>query len=102
DRDFVLNWQPNQARSRPALQVISHEDLGEGMRYFLALITPPAETDEWPGVDREVLLLVDRSGSMSGRNGTRAAGRCGASWPACRNRRRSTLACSSRTPSGWS
>jgi len=66
DRDLVIGWQPAQLTTRPALELIAHEDLAEGMRYFLALVTPPTQTSEWPGLDREVLLLVDRSGSMEG------------------------------------
>ena len=73
DRDLVIGWQPPRLTSRPALDLIAHEDLDEGMRYFLALVTPPELAGEMPGVDREVLLLVDRSGSMDGPK-----------WEACR------------------
>jgi Ca-activated chloride channel family protein len=73
DRDLVIGWQPRRLAARPALDVFAHEDLDEGMRYFLALVTPPEVTGDWPGVDREVLLLVDRSGSMAGPK-----------WEACR------------------
>jgi Ca-activated chloride channel family protein len=73
DRDLVLSWQPPQHETRPTLDLITHEDFDEGMRYFLALVTPPATTRDWPGIDREVLLLVDRSGSMEGPK-----------WDACR------------------
>jgi Ca-activated chloride channel family protein len=66
DRDVVVNWQPRRLEERPMLDLITHEDLDEGMRYFLALVTPPETARDWPGVDREVLLLVDRSGSMEG------------------------------------
>src|SRR5262249_13798659 len=40
DRDLVLTWRPPCDAQRPALDVIAHEDLEEGLRYFLALITP--------------------------------------------------------------
>jgi Ca-activated chloride channel family protein len=73
DRDLVIGWQPRRLTVRPALDLVVHEDLDEGMRYFLALVTPPEVTRNWPGVDREVLLLVDRSGSMAGPK-----------WEACR------------------
>ena len=73
NRDLVLSWQPRRLEERPALELLTHADLEEGMRYFLALVTPPLSTGTWPGVDREVLLLVDRSGSMEGPK-----------WEACR------------------
>jgi Ca-activated chloride channel family protein len=73
DRDLVLSWQARREETRPALELVTHEDLAEGMRYFLALVTPPETTLDWPGIDREVLLLVDRSGSMEGPK-----------WEACR------------------
>ncbi len=66
NRDFTVSWQPRRQAHLPALQLLTHEDLEEGMRYFLALVTPPETVRDWPGVDREVLLLVDRSGSMEG------------------------------------
>jgi Ca-activated chloride channel family protein len=78
DRDFVLTWradnggaeapQPEPAR----LQVWRQDEKGNGadsgFAYFLAQITPPRwrgpRTDA--GVGREVILLVDHSGSMEG------------------------------------
>ena len=72
DRDLVLTWRPQQAPEKPKLQVLVHEDLGEGMRYFLALVTPPA-AEPLSVLDREITLLVDCSGSMAGPK-----------WEACR------------------
>jgi Ca-activated chloride channel family protein len=66
DRDCVLSWLPRRAEDRPALRVMVHEDSPSGMVYFLALVAPPAGQDLEPGVPREVILLVDHSGSMSG------------------------------------
>lgn len=66
DRDFVLAWTPRQAQSgreRAALSVHLHED-GEHI-YFLALVAPPATHDP-VATAREIILLVDHSGSMSG------------------------------------
>ncbi len=66
DRDFVLAWTPRQARSgreRPALSVHFHED-SEHL-YFLALVAPPATHDP-VATAREIILLVDQSGSMKG------------------------------------
>ena len=64
DRDCVLTWRPPQ-EDRPALQVWLHGD-GVDHAYFLALIAPPATHDRGKGVSREVVLLVDHSGSMEG------------------------------------
>lgn len=66
DRDCVLRWRPRQEASRPALQVMLHEDEGAGLVYFLASVAPPARPGAEFGVPREVILLVDHSGSMQG------------------------------------
>ncbi|HXG13459.1 MAG TPA: VIT domain-containing protein [Gemmataceae bacterium] len=66
DRDCVLSWRPAQEADRPSLQVLLHDDRGDGQVYFLALATPPATRDPGRGVPREVILLVDHSGSMEG------------------------------------
>ncbi|HEM62527.1 MAG TPA: VWA domain-containing protein, partial [Chloroflexi bacterium] len=66
DRDCVLSWRPLQEEDRPALQVLLHEDPVSDWVYFLALVAPPASPDPEAGVPREVTLLVDHSGSMSG------------------------------------
>ncbi|MBI3989468.1 MAG: VWA domain-containing protein [candidate division NC10 bacterium] len=66
DRDCVLSWRPQQDQDRPSLHVWLHNDQGSGQVYFLALVAPPAAHDpEW-GIPREVILLVDHSGSMEG------------------------------------
>jgi Ca-activated chloride channel family protein len=66
DRDCVLSWLPLQKEKRPSLQILLHEDEPSGMVYFLALVAPAASQAESAGVPREVTLLVDHSGSMSG------------------------------------
>jgi Ca-activated chloride channel family protein len=66
DRDCALSWLPRREEQRTALQVLLHEDAPSGLVYFLALIAPPASQEERTGVPREVTLLVDHSGSMSG------------------------------------
>jgi Ca-activated chloride channel family protein len=66
DRDCVLSWRPAQAQDRPALHVLLHDDHAAGQLYFLALVAPPAVRDPGRGVPREVVLLVDHSGSMEG------------------------------------
>lgn len=66
DRDFVLSWKPRQEEDRPVLSVMLHDDPSSGQVYFLALVAPPATHEPGSGVAREVILLVDHSGSMSG------------------------------------
>jgi Ca-activated chloride channel family protein len=66
DRDCVLSWRPAQEKDRPALQVLLHDDHATGQVYFLALVAPPSVRDRGRGVPREVVLLVDHSGSMQG------------------------------------
>ncbi|MEA2631709.1 MAG: Ca-activated chloride channel, partial [Chloroflexota bacterium] len=66
DRDCVLSWRPEQDPGRPALQVLLHDDPASGQVYFLALVAPPATRDAGRGLPREVILLVDHSGSMEG------------------------------------
>ena len=61
DRDCILNWRPVQAGEAPALQVFSDNT---NHPHFLALITPPEQVGtQYP---RELIILVDHSGSMSG------------------------------------
>lgn len=66
DRDFVLQWSPRQAPDRLALSVLLHTDAESDNLYFLALVAPPATHEPGTGVPREVILLVDHSGSMHG------------------------------------
>jgi Ca-activated chloride channel family protein len=64
DRDFELIWEPLPG-SMPtaALFVESREDA----QYGLLMITPPAiDQDESIGVPREVIFVIDTSGSMHG------------------------------------
>ena len=66
DRDCVLSWLPPQERDDPTLHVLLHDDRDAGQVYFLALVAPPAVHEPGHGVPREVVLLVDHSGSMEG------------------------------------
>lgn len=64
DRDLVLRWSVPQAEARPTLHGLAHDDLASGHLYFLAQVAPP-RGDVAP-LRREVTLLVDHSGSMTG------------------------------------
>ena len=66
DRDCVLSWRARQEEQRAALQVRLHEDPSSDWIYFLALVAPAAGQTQGSGVPREVILLLDHSGSMSG------------------------------------
>lgn len=66
DRDCVLSWQPPQERDQPTFRVWLHDDSAVGQEYFLALLAPPAVPDARRVIPREVILLVDHSGSMEG------------------------------------
>ncbi|HJX38595.1 MAG TPA: VIT and VWA domain-containing protein, partial [Anaerolineae bacterium] len=66
DRDCVLSWRPCQEEQHASLEVMLHEDPSSDWVYFLALVAPAASQKEGSGVPREVILLLDHSGSMSG------------------------------------
>ncbi|HZO90646.1 MAG TPA: VIT and VWA domain-containing protein [Chthonomonadaceae bacterium] len=66
DRDCVLAWRPKQETQHPALHVLLHDDKASGQVYFLALVAPPAAPESGETMPREVVLLVDHSGSMEG------------------------------------
>jgi Ca-activated chloride channel family protein len=63
DRDCVLEWRPSAAAT-PALHVVTEDGPDGAYRYALALVTPPAAPAST--LPRDLLLLVDRSGSMGG------------------------------------
>jgi Ca-activated chloride channel family protein len=64
DRDLVLSWGPQQASAVPTLSVHLHQD--DEHTYFLGLVAPPSAPHPSAGAAREVILLVDHSGSMEG------------------------------------
>ena len=67
DRDCVLEWRaamPNGTGARPALEVVAEDGPDGAFRYVLALLRPPAAAAS--RVARDLVLLVDRSGSMEG------------------------------------
>ena len=66
DRDCVLTWQPRRQADRPMLQIVRHDEPSTTGSHFLALVVPPATAEPIQTVPREVILLIDHSGSMSG------------------------------------
>jgi Ca-activated chloride channel family protein len=65
DRDCVLTWRPLVEQAQPGLNVWLHDDRQSEHIYFLAQLAPPAAIPA-ATVPREVVLLVDHSGSMEG------------------------------------
>src|SRR5205823_4107292 len=63
NRDFELTWQP-QPGTQPGIGLFS-ERLGND-DYALAFITPPAPTGTETRAPREVIFVIDNSGSMGG------------------------------------
>lgn len=63
DRDFVLKWMPATG-SRPRAALFT-EQVGEA-HYGLLLVVPPALTGELQPLPRELVFVVDTSGSMGG------------------------------------
>jgi Ca-activated chloride channel family protein len=64
DRDFVLEWTP--ARGSEPRAAVFTEEL-DGSYYVLAMLMPPDDTfTEAVRMPREVIFIVDTSGSMGG------------------------------------
>jgi Ca-activated chloride channel family protein len=63
DRDFVLNWQPVTGSSPQA--ALFTEKVGD--EYFgLLMVVPPSGQRTGGGLPREIIFVVDTSGSMGG------------------------------------
>jgi Ca-activated chloride channel homolog len=64
DRDFELTWKP-AAEKAPSVGLF-REHVGDG-DYLLAFVTPPSvEQSEKKPLPREVIFVIDNSGSMGG------------------------------------
>ncbi|HSR71109.1 MAG TPA: VIT domain-containing protein, partial [Kiloniellales bacterium] len=64
DRDFVLEWTPEPSAAPEA--AVFGEKI-EGASYLSVLVVPPARTDDsTPRPPRDLILVVDTSGSMHG------------------------------------
>jgi Ca-activated chloride channel family protein len=63
DRDFTLEWQP-VADAQPRLALFG-EQWG-GRHYSLLVLMPPSMDADVPRLNRELVLVIDTSGSMHG------------------------------------
>ena len=63
NKDFVLSWKAKRQKKSAGLQVFTHNE--SEWTYFMALATPPAEKQKNTS-SREIVLLLDHSGSMGG------------------------------------
>ncbi len=63
DRDFVLEWEPATG-SAPRAALFT-EKVGESY-YGMVMVVPPAVETGLPEISRELVLVVDTSGSMGG------------------------------------
>ena len=65
DQDFVLNWMP-AAGAQPEIGLFS--EMRDGAAHLLISLLPPA-AEAWPErtVPRDLVLVIDKSGSMHGR-----------------------------------
>ncbi len=69
DRDLVVRWLA--ARTEAAVRAVEGKGLsGDDGRYVLVTLTPPADVRQ--GMPRDLTILVDASGSMSGKPLSRA------------------------------
>ncbi len=66
DRDLLIRLTLPSEIDRPTLTVYRESDEQRGHDYLLALVNPPSDVKQEATTPREVILLVDRSGSMSG------------------------------------
>lgn len=63
DRDFILNWYP-QPNTAPEAGLLVEQAQGE--TYALVMVVPPTQKAE--RLDRELILVIDTSGSMLGKS----------------------------------
>lgn len=64
DRDFVLEWEPDLGRA-PGAGLFSEE--ADGAHYGMVMVLPPAyDPADFPPQPREMIFVLDTSGSMAG------------------------------------
>jgi len=62
NKDFVLTWAP--AGAQPSAHALTENDRGE--QYVMLMLQPPAEVEQTTVRPKEMVFLVDVSGSMGG------------------------------------
>ncbi|MCA0894141.1 marine proteobacterial sortase target protein [Microbulbifer agarilyticus] len=65
DRDFVLHWRP-QTSSMPSAALFAEQSQDDSAQYLQLLLLPPRESGATRRLPREVVYVVDTSGSMGG------------------------------------
>ncbi|AUM12110.1 marine proteobacterial sortase target protein [Ketobacter alkanivorans] len=65
DRDFVLNWKP-VAQQAPVAAYFSEQV--EGKDHGLIMLLPPTQSQNLQIGPRELIMIIDSSGSMSGQS----------------------------------
>ena len=64
DHDFVLNWQVNRGEKSQSAVFVEQK---EGLKYGALMVVPPAqEFAQSARISKEVIFVIDVSGSMSG------------------------------------
>ncbi len=63
DRDFILEWQPVAGDEPRAAFFSEHSQAGN---YALMMIMPPSPATQPAAINREVVFVIDTSGSMGG------------------------------------
>ncbi len=63
DKDFELTWAPKAAA---VPQTALFHEIVDGQHYLLAMVTPPSLDSAPKQLPREVIFVIDNSGSMAG------------------------------------
>ncbi len=71
DRDFELRWWPEQGMAPKAALFTEEKD---GDLYHLLMVLPPTTAEEAGHINREVVYVIDTSGSMHGTSIEQARG----------------------------
>ena len=66
NRDFVLKWKLDDAAIQESTFVHAGDDFEQNGGYFTLILAPPARVDQGSVRPRELIFVLDTSGSMSG------------------------------------